>query len=206
MDKKVLWRHNIRRSKVARNFTKLKFIFKRWRNDNFPFKTVKISLSKLSKFLIQNCRNFRLQTVKISLSKLSKFLFQNCQNFHIQTVKISHSKLSKFPFLNCQNFPFQTVKISLSKLSKFPYSNCQNFSFKTVKISLSKLSKKIIFKLSKIFKFWGYEPLFFAIFWSNTIWFSDRIPGRNPLLSHRAKKLHSRKFSSPQQCCKIDVQ
>ncbi len=58
-----------------------------------------------------NCRKFPFQTVKISFSKLSKFSFPNCQNLPFQTVKISFSKLSKFPFPNCQNFPFQTVKI-----------------------------------------------------------------------------------------------
>jgi hypothetical protein len=65
-----------------------------------------------------NCQNFPFQTVKISLSKLSKFPFQNCQNFPLNTVKISLSKLSKFPFPNCQNFPLNTVKIFFFKLSK----------------------------------------------------------------------------------------
>ncbi len=69
---------------------------------------------------------FPFQTVKISLSKLSKFPFPNCQNFPFQTVKISILKLSKFPFSICQNFHFQTVKISISKLSKLPFPNCQN--------------------------------------------------------------------------------
>jgi hypothetical protein len=75
----------------------------------------------------ENCQNFHFQTVKIPISKMSKFPFLNCQNFLFQTVKISLFKLSKFPFpkcqnfpfLNCQNFHFQTVKISFFKLSKF---------------------------------------------------------------------------------------
>ncbi len=70
----------------------------------FPFQTVKISLSKLSKSPFQNCQNF--------LFKLSKFSFPNCQNFPFKTVKISLFKLSKFPFPNCRNFHFQTVKTS----------------------------------------------------------------------------------------------
>ncbi len=64
---------------------------------NFAFRTVKISLFKLSKFPFPNCQNFAFRTVKISLSKLSKFLFPNCQ---------------KFPFSNCQNFPQISVKFA----------------------------------------------------------------------------------------------
>ncbi len=63
---------------------------------NFPFQTVKISLSKLSKFPFPNCQNFPFQTVKI-------FLIQTVKIFHYQTVKISLFKLSKFLFPNCQN-------------------------------------------------------------------------------------------------------
>jgi hypothetical protein len=40
--------------------------------------------------------NSTFQTVKIFLSKLSKFAFSNCQNFSFQTVKIFLSKLSNF--------------------------------------------------------------------------------------------------------------
>jgi hypothetical protein len=91
-------------------------------SQKIPFQTVKISFSKLSKFLFPNCQNFPLQTVKIflfqtvkiSFSKLSKFLFPNCQNFPLQTVKI---------------FLFQNVKISLFKLSKFSFPNCQKNFF-----------------------------------------------------------------------------
>ncbi len=86
-------------------------------NQNSPFQTVKIFLSKLSKFTFSNCQNFPFQTVKIFLLKLSKFSFSNCQNFPFETDKIFLSKLSKLSFSNCQNFPSQTVKILLFKLS-----------------------------------------------------------------------------------------
>jgi hypothetical protein len=112
---------------------------------NFPFQTVKVSLSKLSNFHFPNCQIFTFQTVKFSLSKLSNFHFPNCQIFTFQTVKFSLFKLSKFPFPNCQIFTFQTVTISLSKLSNFSFPNCQNFPFQTVKLSRLKKFEKHCF-------------------------------------------------------------
>jgi hypothetical protein len=95
----------------------------------------------------ENCQNFPFQTVKILLSKLSKISFPNCQKFPFQTVKIFlfktvkifFFKLSKFTFPHSQNFPFPKC------LKRKLFGVSQNFWF-LISVSRLKNFGKLCFK------------------------------------------------------------